>query len=189
MSKDFRQFANYPRGLRNNNPGNISIGDNWIGKIGDDGRFVIFSNIDYGNRALAIDLANKINEGYDTITKIITRYAPPSENDTNAYIEAVSSSSGIPKDQVVTADAATLAKIMRGIIDHENGSDYGKLITIDDINAGIGMIPKSIMDRVKDFFMSVPAMATGAGFGWLIPVVIVAFIAIILISYYKPLKK
>jgi len=43
------------RGIRNNNPGNIRIGINWLGRVipGKDVSFVEFRTMPYGVRALA----------------------------------------------------------------------------------------------------------------------------------------
>src|SRR5690606_4163224 len=96
MPKNFLNNPSYPIGFRNNNPGNLKAsGDNWVGMIGTNGGFVTFKDMSYGLRAMAIDLSNKINNGFDTIRKIITRWAPPSENDTEAYIRAMVQYTGI----------------------------------------------------------------------------------------------
>jgi hypothetical protein len=163
MAKNFIG-TNYVPGIRNNNPGNIRPGDNWVGMIGTANNFVVFKDMDYGFRALAVDLANKINKGYDTITKIITRYAPPSENDTASYINAVSMSTGFGVNQQLTADFNTLKKLMIAISQHEIGIALWKqLLTEKDVEAGIKIMPQSIIDRVKDFFQNNPAINAVTG--------------------------
>jgi hypothetical protein len=82
-----------PISWRNNNPGNIRYNpaNNWQGQIGPgEGGFVKFTTRVYGWRALA-SLIRTYKERYqlDTIRKIITRFAPPSENNTEAYIAAL----------------------------------------------------------------------------------------------------
>lgn len=72
-----------------NNPGNIKItGDRWQGQIfpGESNTFVTFSTLDYGFRALFKLIRNEIIGGNDTIEKLIYDWAPPSENDTESYI-------------------------------------------------------------------------------------------------------
>jgi hypothetical protein len=134
-----------PRGIRNNNPGNIKVGDAWQGKTGQDGPFITFQDIDWGLRALARDLTNKINEGYNTITGLITRYAPPVneagafENDTSAYIAAVASNTGIDPGEILGTDADTIGSLMRAITTHENGDVAVSLIPDTDIQNGISM--------------------------------------------------
>ena len=85
------------RGLRNNNPLNIRhSADQWQGARAEqtDESFVQFESMAYGYRA-----AWKVLESYwkhfhqtgkpYTATTIITRWAPPEENDTRAYIRSV----------------------------------------------------------------------------------------------------
>lgn len=114
------------RGERQNDPGNIdrtSIA--WLGMSSDqtDPRFVGFTDPIYGIRAIGkILLSYQRIHGCGTIAKLISRWAPQSENNTKAYIAAVSLQSGINPDQPVDlTDLATLAKIITAIIHHENG--------------------------------------------------------------------
>lgn len=84
------------RGQRNKNPFNIrySKRNDWQGKVADvlkeDKEFEEFISIDYGIRAGIILLRNYINSGTNTARKIITRFAPSSENDTQSYLWYVS---------------------------------------------------------------------------------------------------
>lgn len=77
--------------IRNNNPLNIrySSGNKWIGQTGKNKGFAVFSDMVYGWRAAIVLLIKYQRSGYDTIRKIVTRWAPPSENDTEAYIRFV----------------------------------------------------------------------------------------------------
>jgi hypothetical protein len=140
------------RGIRNNNPGNIKAEELWQGQIGTDGPFVVFKDQDWGLRALATDLGNKIKNGYDTIRKIVSRYAPPEENNTQAYIQSVVDDSGFTADQVIPANAQSLALLMRAIINHENGEgDSYDYVADADIANGIAMLN----DKLKTFFDAV----------------------------------
>ena len=83
-----------PRGIRNNNPGNIRHGAKWQGLKENsrdlDPAFCVFKNPIYGIRALAKGLLNyKKLYGLNTVRSIISRYAPPNENQTLAYIQSV----------------------------------------------------------------------------------------------------
>ncbi len=85
-----------PLGIRNNNPLNIRrvAGQHWKGSLplreGRGGSFVHFSSLDWGLRA-AFCLLRTYRNKYKAvcIRDIITRWAPPSENDTDAYIKNV----------------------------------------------------------------------------------------------------
>jgi hypothetical protein len=187
---DFRSYANYPLGIRNNNPGNIRPGDNWVGMIGTNKNFVVFKDIHHGLRALAVDLANKINKGYNTLAKIIARYAPPSENDTAAYIKAASYTSGFGADEPLTANNDTLKRLMRAIVVHENGSIANDVISDSDIQTGISMIPQTIMDRVKDFFTNNPNVTAAVGHvknnGIMYAIIaVIVVVSVVLLSKYK----
>lgn len=82
-----------PRGIRNNNPLNIRKGNNWQGERQPqtDKEFEEFKNLEAGLRAGFIILRNYIQRRppVNTIRKIISRWAPASENNTEAYIAAV----------------------------------------------------------------------------------------------------
>lgn len=113
------------RGLRNNNPGNIRISDTpWKGKLAasKDPEFETFDTPVDGIRAIARLLMTYFDEyGLNTVTSIITRWAPPNENNTHAYIRAVCESSGYEPDAVLTLSADTLCKLVPAIIRQENG--------------------------------------------------------------------
>ena len=107
-----------------NNPGNIRISNTqWQGKISPshDAQFETFDTPDNGIRAMAKILITYFDRGLNTIEAIITAWAPPSENDTDTYIDAVSDDSGFDSDQVLTLDASTLEALIPAIIKHENG--------------------------------------------------------------------
>lgn len=91
------------RGIRNNNPLNIRhSASNWQGVLAEqnDKCFVQFISLDYGYRA-----AWKILQSYYhlfcgenrpfTVGNIIHRWAPPSENDTKAYLHTLLIISGL----------------------------------------------------------------------------------------------
>lgn len=90
------------RGVRNNNPGNIRKSDDkWQGLADEqtDPAFFVFASEVYGVRALARLLINyQDRQGLRSIERIIGRYAPSNENDTEAYIATVSARSGLARD-------------------------------------------------------------------------------------------
>lgn len=100
-----------PRAVRNNNPGNI-VADSrnpWQGQVGTDGRFAVFATPADGDRAHAKLLSNYQNlHGANTVRSVISRWAPPSENNTDAYVGRMSSDLGIgPDDPIDLNDPAT----------------------------------------------------------------------------------
>lgn len=150
MATSFAGQTNLPRGLRNNNPGDIRAGEAWQGMVGtDDAGFVIFSDISWGIRAMATDLLNKINKGENTITQIVAIYAPSSENDTQAYITAVSQDMGIDPDTVLPMDQPTFHSLVRAIMNHELGASYSAMISDADIDQGISMVKNSLLTLIQ----------------------------------------
>lgn len=126
-----------PRGLRNNNPGNVEAGaDRWDGQTGSDGRFATFDSPEAGIRALARTLITyQDKHGLNTVEGIIDRWAPPGENNTKAYARAVADAVGFePTAQLDLKDAKVLQALTRAIIRHENGRQpYAE----DVIRAGV----------------------------------------------------
>ncbi len=115
---------NLTRGERNNNPGNIVKTDiNWQGEVpGFDARFESFNTPEQGIRALSKLLKNYGKQGFNTIEKIIAKYAPSNENDTNAYIQSVAKYVGInPNLPLDTSNEQINFSLTKAIIRHENG--------------------------------------------------------------------
>lgn len=163
MANSFIGRTDLPRGLRNNNPGNIKIEEAWQGMTGNDGTFIIFSDIDWGTRALATDLANKIRGGLNTIRLIIEKYAPPIENNTAAYIAAVVDITGLDPDAALSMDQQTLHGLMRAVITHENGEDAADLVTGTDIDTGISMMNPTLLQLFQAAGIAVEDVASNAG--------------------------
>lgn len=93
-----------PRGIRNNNPLNIRRSkDQWQGmkKVQSDTQFCQFETLDWGWRAAFKLLTRTYYHQYRlyTIKGIISRWAPPNENNTRLYIENVSRLTGIGPDE------------------------------------------------------------------------------------------
>lgn len=128
-------MANKSRGYRNNNPGNIRInGDKFQGEVipSRDKEFKQFESMAYGYRAIFKILRNyQRNYSLDTIRKMISRWAPESENNTLAYVMTVSSRSGISPDDPVSADnREMMIRIVAAMSYVENGveADMSDLI-------------------------------------------------------------
>ncbi len=133
-----------PRGIRNNNPGNINKGIGFQGEIqGDDSRFATFETPEMGIRALAKNLITYDRKyGLNTPQAIINRWAPSNENNTNAYVNVVSKALGVnPTDKLNMRDPAVMAKLASAIIQHENGQNP---YSAEQINAGVNMALGSV---------------------------------------------
>jgi hypothetical protein len=120
------------RGVRNNNPGNIDrvAGTNWQGAARDqtDSRFVVFISPEMGVRALVRTLMTYFKQHrIRTVRGVINRWAPPVENNTAAYVDAVCRELGRSLGRTVNADEtldidtrAVMRPLVVAIIAHEN---------------------------------------------------------------------
>lgn len=92
-----KKKSSLPRGLRNNNPLNIRGSKTlWLGQTGTDGTFCKFESMRWGYRA-AFRLLHTYRTKYNIISirQIIGRWAPPNENNTQAYIDKVCTMMGV----------------------------------------------------------------------------------------------
>lgn len=125
------------RGLRNCNPGNIrhSIA-RFRGEVrpSRDPAFKEFSSLAWGYRAIFVVLNTyRKKHSLRTLPEMISRWAPPSENHTSAYIQAVQRMTGIPLDEpICTDDEQTMIPLAMAISQVENGVPASRA----DVEAG-----------------------------------------------------
>lgn len=162
------------RGIRNNNPGNIRHGIDWLGDEPEgtrtDADFEHFETMGYGIRAMIVLLKTyRSKYGADTVREIISRWAPSSENDTTAYINAVCSGWVTP-DEVLPDSRDTYLFLCQRIARHENGPDYA-LIKPEDWSEGLRLagydMPSPTVNPPKETpkeekKMALPAIAWAA---------------------------
>lgn len=114
-----------PRGIRNNNPLNIRIGNTWLGEVTNptDNEFEQFVHVSFGLRAGFILLKRYINRyRLNTIEKIISRWAPSNENNTRTYIDRVAKSMNVNSDTpLLYEDQVTICSLVYEMIYVENG--------------------------------------------------------------------
>lgn len=114
-----------PRGIRNNNPLNIRIGNHWKGEVEHptDTVFEQFTSMEYGCRAGFILLYRYMNRyGLRTILDIISRWAPATENNSSAYAAAVAKELGIGiLDRLDFEDGDMMVSLVNAMIFIENG--------------------------------------------------------------------
>ena len=122
-----------PRGTRNNNPGNIEDGPfarSLPGYAGTDGRFALFDTPEAGQNANDALMQRYGQQGLNTPLKIISRYAPPGENDTQAYAERVAQALGVRvNDPIDLTDPQVRQTVFQAI----NGVENGAGAATDDI--------------------------------------------------------
>lgn len=128
-----------PRGIRNNNPLNIRIGNTWLGEVADpsDPSFEQFVTMQYGVRAACVLLRRYIRHyKRTTIQAIIAAWAPACENPTEVYINAVCRYMGMyPEDIIKYEDKDTICRLIQAMCLVENGQP----ISDDIISKGYDM--------------------------------------------------
>lgn len=107
------------------NPFNIrfSKGNHWKGQVGNTKGFCDFASIDFGVRAAAYLLVRSYrSKGITTYSKIIERFAPPSENNTASYVEFVCKNLHVfPFDTL--SCVSNYVGILRYMAKYETGTD------------------------------------------------------------------
>jgi hypothetical protein len=117
-----------PRGVRNNNFGNLKpVPGGWQGQVGvDPGGYAIFDTPEAGIHAADTNLQAYAGHGINTLRGVIMRWAPPGENNTDAYVGAVSKMTGLhPDQQIDLADPAVRQQILPALFRVENGKRVG----------------------------------------------------------------
>lgn len=119
-----------PRGIRNNNPLNIRKGSTWVGErpVQTDREFEEFLSMEFGLRAGLKLIRNHVS-GFNgsrpkcsTLYKLIYRWAPPSENDTEAYLKTVCRLTGFsPFTMLKADDGKTLRAVAWAMVQVECG--------------------------------------------------------------------
>lgn len=116
-----------PRGIRNNNPLNIRVGNSWMGEVKNptDNTFEQFTEMRFGVRAAFMLLKRYINRyKLNTIQKIIERWAPSNENYTESYINLVCNRTGIDRDFVIEySNVAVMTMLFQAMCFVENGRE------------------------------------------------------------------
>lgn len=114
-----------PRGIRNNNPGNIKKNNvDWDGLSSEqtDDTFFTFTDAKWGIRALTkILLTYRHKYNLKNIYAIINRYAPDFENNTEAYQNFVSEKTGLGQLQEIEDSIKGYLPVVKAIILMENG--------------------------------------------------------------------
>lgn len=115
-----------PRGIRNNNPLNIRIGNVWLGEVNNpnDPEFEQFVSMKYGLRAAFVLLRRYIRHYHrTTIEAIIRAWAPPVENSTDLYIAKVSHDLGhLPAAEVDFSDKVLMCRLVQAMAKMETGT-------------------------------------------------------------------
>lgn len=125
-----------PRGLRNNNAGNIRLSKTrYLGEVvpSSDKTFKQFKTMAWGYRAVFVLLDSYFRKGLITLRQMISRYAPPNENDTESYIRNVAQNAVVDPDAPLDVnDRNVMILVVAAISNVENGIPAD----IDDVVEG-----------------------------------------------------
>ncbi len=139
------------RSARNNNPGNIESNSTaWVGKTGDDGRFVTYATPEHGVRAMGKTLETYQNKhGLTTVNDMINRWAPPNENNTSNYTNFVAERMGVDPNSPVdlSANPELAEKMVSAMIRMEGGAEAEEYFS-DSIGTGLGMAYGTVDEEV-----------------------------------------
>jgi len=132
---EYSQWLKQPRGIRNNNPGNLLFAGQ-AGATLEKGvllpKFASFPTMDAGIQALRGQLLRYGTRGDDTISSILAHYAPPNENDTTRYESFLASRLHIgPHDHLALQDPNVMRAMVEGITSMEVGAGNLSSAAID----------------------------------------------------------
>lgn len=150
MATSYLGRKDLPRGLRNNNPGNlIQTNIKWKGKLNNstDSRFEQFIDLKHGLRALYRQINSDVNKRQLNLSKLISKYAPAHENNTKAYIQFVAQATGINPYASIDLNDENLKTIAKAIVSMENGSQYAHLISENDYNEAFSILGLAIKKK------------------------------------------
>lgn len=119
------------RADRNNNPGNIidsPFARSQPGYVGSDGRFARFASADHGYAAMEKLLGGYMKQGRRTISSIVSKWAPASENNVGAYVRQVSRATGLGPNQVLGREnIAAVARAMAAVEGHSGARSFAAM--------------------------------------------------------------
>lgn len=104
---DYRQYTSMPRSFRNNNPGNlVRTNIPWTGKIpheeNTDLKFEQFKYMEFGLRAMMMDILNDISKGLNTPRKLIEEYTRGDSPEIQYnYMNTIAKALGITRDSII----------------------------------------------------------------------------------------
>jgi hypothetical protein len=182
MATSYLGRTDLPRGIRNNNPGNLVLTDiQWKGKIPNaqntDGHFEQYIDVETGIRAMAMDIIGDISEGKNTLTKLINEYAPSFENNTGAYISSVSKATGLSPNDIIPMDTCTVAAIIKAKIGVENGAVAFNYISDKNIEDGLALVPEKFLQKKS---------LLGCGkYNWIVYLVVLVLVTLVVFWILK----
>lgn len=135
-----------PRGIRNNNPLNIrrNPANRWQGRLQSptDPQFEQFEDMLFGFRAAFVLIRTYMRQrGVSSLAQIVNLWAPPSENNTAAYISSVESLARVERSiKLDFSQKRKLCAIVRAMAIVENGVNFTHLFSPALISSAYDMV-------------------------------------------------
>lgn len=127
-----------------NNPGNIrNSNTKFKGEVYSDKAFKKFSSMPYGFRAMTSLLHTYIKSGYNTVNKILNRYAPSGDGNNNPtnYVASVTKAANVKPDQTLSTSDFKNGNLMN-VMYHMTKVEQGYPPNIQDLTEGFNMYVK-----------------------------------------------
>ena len=133
-----------------NNPLNIRKSSvKFLGEIESTNAFKDFINREFGYRQAFRNINAYITQyKVDTLEGIINRWAPPTENDTEGYIQFVTNKTNFKRDKIFIKSDADLIDLVYGMSWIENGikpnlkeiEDSYEIINVQTVEEGLKIL-------------------------------------------------
>ena len=157
--ENYLNDATKPRGIRNNNPGNLrrlgakaGVPQLWNGEIpyaqSKDASFSQFSEMKFGVRAMMKDIYGDYNRGLKTVQSLIGNYAPPNENNTIAYIANVAKNLGTAATTVFELTEESMLILCKAIVAVENGASAASYVSDKDYTDGLALAKLGLKKKI-----------------------------------------
>jgi len=155
-----------PRSVRNNNPGNIEAGNFAYnhGAIGSDGRFAQFPTTDAGIGAAAALMASYGKQGINTVSGIVGKWSPKSENPNfDNDVTSMSKQDGVSPDQPLDMkDPKVLQSLLSARFNNEGKNNYTTDQLAEAIAKALAQNQKPVEVQVAPVQVHVSGLPSGA---------------------------
>lgn len=174
-----RAVGGKTRGMRNNNPLNLKFAEGQGAAGKDNQGFGVYSTMEGGISAAVHQLRIYASRGLTTLRQMISKWAPPSENDTENYIQRVSRKVGLGPDSIVDVnDEDLMGRIVSAMSLEENSKAPDKDTVMRGVRlagtnysplARVGSGASALDQRMRQLRQQVGAQALGNSSGLLSP--------------------
>lgn len=143
-SKSAGRSKSPPIGIRLNNPMDLRSWGSTPTVQTASGRFARFPTMEAGVSAATGNLLAYARHGWTTLDKIISHWAPSSENNTRSYIDEVSRRTGFKGSQTLNLrDPATVERLLSAMAIRETGVPLSRSIIHAGVSSRLGAAPKN----------------------------------------------